>query len=113
MYFDIYTINGSLIPPSVFSRLEVRSAVESNVGEGVSVDKLDDPLEDRNQARQDAEENVADDVSLGTLLVLGGLGHHLEEIDNGNNQAAEADGSETIRQRPFECASRHGSRITS
>lgn len=109
----VYTVPRNFIPPSIFGRLEVRSAVESNVGEGVSVDKLDDPLQDRDQASQEAEENVADDISLSAFLVSGGLRDHSEEVDNGYDQAAKTDGSKTIRQGSLECASRYRSRISS
>lgn len=52
---------------------------------GISVDKLDDPLQDRDQASQEAEEDVPNNVSLGPFLVAGGLSDHLEEVDNRHN----------------------------
>lgn len=33
------------------------------MGEGISVDKFDDPLEDRDEAAENAEEDVGDHVS--------------------------------------------------
>lgn len=42
-------------PPSVFGRLEVGPAVESDVRESESVDEFDDPLQHRDQAAQNAE----------------------------------------------------------
>lgn len=87
--------------PSVLCRRNVRLSVQRDVAVGVSVKELDCPVQKTDDAAQDAEEDVSEDASNPTLLSGLGAGHRAQlsqELDDGDQQAAEADRAEAISE---------------
>ena len=59
------------------------------MGECVSVDELDKPIEDPNHATKNTEHDGTDDVALGALLLLSDAAGLTKHIDDCDNQTAE------------------------
>lgn len=88
--------------PGVLGCRDVCFAVERDVAEGVSVEEGDGPVQQANQTAQDAKQDVADHVAVRGSL---GASHGAEmphEVDDGDDQATEADGAEAVRQSSLE-----------
>jgi hypothetical protein len=69
------------------------------VAEGISVQKLQSPLEKGNEAAEDTEQDVSNHTTntaiLASLLPCDGA-HLAQELDNGDKQTAQTDGSEAV-----------------
>ena len=89
--------------PGIFGSLEVRLAVESDVTECVSVDELNCPVQDAEKTLQTAEHASTDHVALRGLLRLGNTAGLTKHVDNGNDQAAQGNGSKAVGGRTLEC----------
>ena len=83
--------------------------------EGVAVQEVDRPLQDADQAAQDAVHDVPDHVAFGAFLVRGhgrGLPQHVDDRDQ---QAAQADAPEGVGHGAAEgapgCAGWHAARF--
>lgn len=79
--------------------------------EGISVDKLNDPLETGDEARGDAEEDPSGNVTLVRGILARRLGKHLDKIHNGHDETAQTDGSEAVRQGSPQSATRDTSGV--
>lgn len=90
--------------PGVLGGRDVGFAVEGNVGKGVVVDELDGPVEEADETAEEAEEDGADDVAgLGFAALRDG--HRLaHELDQADDETAEADAAEGVRHRAAEGA---------
>lgn len=89
--------------PSVLCSSDVRLAVQRNVDERISVEKLDGPLDDGEEAAKDTEDNVAyhtTNTSFVTSLASRYRAELSQELQNRNNETAEADGAKAIGQGP-------------
>lgn len=85
--------------PGVFGSGNVRLAVQSNVAESVAVEELESPFEDRQEAAENAEDHIADHATDTTVIhgLLAGNGAQLaEELDDGDKQTSQADGTEAV-----------------
>lgn len=92
-------------PPCSLCRREIRLSEEGDIGKGVAVHKLDGPLHKAQDALYTAEEDGADQISLPGLGLLSYGAELTEEIDDGDKQTSQADGTETVRQGPPQGAS--------
>jgi len=82
--------------------LKVRLAVQRDVAERISVQELESPLQEAEQAVDHAEDDVSNHVSntaAAANLVPRDGADLAQELDNGDEQAAQADGAEAVRQR--------------
>jgi hypothetical protein len=70
--------------------------VQGNVGESIFVDELNSPIKKTDEASQDAKEDLAHELSLRCLILLGNRACLAEELDNGNDQASKADTAKTV-----------------
>ena len=80
--------------PGVLSRSDVRLAVQGNVNESIAVEELDSPLDDGQDAAQDAEDDPANHTKDATLItgrVPGDGADSAQELDDGDHETAEAD----------------------
>lgn len=71
------------------------------MAKSIAVQELEGPLEQAQEAAEDAKDDVANhaaDAALAAGLAAGDGAELAQELDNGNEQAAEADGAETVRQ---------------
>lgn len=87
--------------PGVLGGGDVRLAVQRNVAEGVAVKELESPLNQSEEAVQDAKDCHADEATDTTLLhglALGDGTELAEELDNSHEKTAQADGSKAVCQ---------------
>lgn len=90
--------------PGVLSCRDVRLAVQRNVAEGIPVEESNRPFKDPNQTSQDTENGVPYGASNSTLLPSLALHNRTkvpQKLDDGNNQAAEADRAEAVGESPL------------
>lgn len=66
--------------------------------EGVAVDELDSPLQKTQQAADTAEDGVSDKASVCALLIASGVANLTKELDNGNQQATQSNGTKAVCQ---------------
>lgn len=82
--------------PGCLSGWYICLPVQGNVGESIFVDELNSPIKKTDEASQDAKEDLAHEVSLRCLILLGNRACLAEELDNGNDQASKADTAKTV-----------------
>lgn len=71
------------------------------MAEGIAVEELEGPFENGEQAADNAEDDVANGATNTTVVhgLLAGNGANLaQELNNGDKQAAEADGAEAVSE---------------
>lgn len=90
--------------PSVLGGRDVGLAVEGNVRESVAVEQGDGPVKEADETAKDAEEDVADHVAVGSSLRTCNGAHVAQEVDDGDDQTAKADGTKAVRQSALQCA---------
>ena len=95
------------VPPGFFSSGDVSLAVEGDVGEGVAVDELDGPVEDADEAAEHAERDRRDDVAGLGFLLLRDADRLPQHVDERDDQRAEADAAERVRNRAPERTALH------
>lgn len=87
--------------PGVLGSRDVRLAVQCNVDKGIAVEELNSPLNNGQNAAHDAEDDPADhtkDTALVACRVSSDRAYSAQELDDGNDQTAEADGTEAVGQ---------------
>lgn len=82
--------------PGILGRREVGLSVESNVTEGVSVEEIDGPLQHAENTSKNTEYNIAKDVSLRRPLTSSYRAQVSQELNNGDKQASQANGSKAV-----------------
>lgn len=66
--------------------------------ESVAVEKLDSPFQEAQQAADTAEQSVSEHTSICSLLIASGIANLAKELDNGNQQATQSNGTEAVCQ---------------
>lgn len=90
--------------PGVLRSRDVGLAVESNVDVSVLIEELHEPLNQAEQTSNDAENNVANHAEYATLIrsrAPGCVTDKTEELNDGDNETAKADGAEAVGQSAF------------
>ena len=80
------------------------------MNEGVAIDELDRPVDNADNASQDAEHDGPDDISLRGLLLLRDAACLPYHVNERHDQGPEADAAEAVRHAPPERASRRSPR---
>jgi hypothetical protein len=75
--------------PSVLCALEVVLAVQRHVAEGIAVDELNSPIEQANDALQEAKGNAAAHVASLGLLLLRNRAQLANAVDDGDQETAQ------------------------
>lgn len=76
------------------------------MAEGVAVKELKSPFQERQDAAQDTENNIANHTTnsiIGTGLALCDRTELAKELNNCNQQTTEADGTEAVGEGTFSC----------
>jgi hypothetical protein len=84
--------------PCIFCSCEVRLAVEGDVAEGIAVEELDGPLQKTKQATNAAEDCVTNHAATRSLLVASSVAELAQELHDGDQQAAQTDGTKAVGQ---------------
>ena len=84
--------------PCGFRALDVALAVQRHVAEGVAVDELHGPFEDANETAENAEADLANEVSIAGCLVAGHGAELAQELDDGHNEGSEGDAAKAVGQ---------------
>lgn len=79
------------------------------MGEGIAIEELDGPVQDANDAAEDAEQDRANKIALGCFLLLSNGADLTQEVDDCNHKTTKTDASETVGHGAFESSPR-GSR---
>lgn len=87
---------GIYIRPGVFRGCNIALSVKCDVTESIAIDELHRPVEDANDALQNAEGATGSDVAGVRFLLLCDAAGLSEQVDNGYNQTAEADAAEAV-----------------
>jgi hypothetical protein len=72
------------------------------VGKGISIDELDSPIKQANEASQDAKEDSAQGVTLTSFGLLRYGTQLSEAVDDGDDQASKTDTSERVGHASLE-----------
>ena len=68
------------------------------MAESVAVEELDSPFQKTEQAADTAEQSITDHASICGLLVASSIANLAKELDNGNQQTAQSNGTEAVCQ---------------
>lgn len=85
--------------PGVLGGVKILLSIQRNVSVGISVDELNSPLNHSQQALEDAEKGHANEATNAAIvgrLLLSNRAELAQELDNGDNQAAEGNGAEAV-----------------
>jgi len=90
--------------PCILRSRNVSLAVERDMAEGISVDKLHSPFKQTEQALKTAEEYINHDVAVPSLTLLCNRAEMTECVDYGHDEGTEGDRAEGVCQAALECA---------
>ena len=82
--------------PGLLGGTDVAVAVESNVDVGISVEVVDECANAGNTAGGNASENGANKVTVGSSLVLQKIEEGAEQVKEGDDERAQADGAQAV-----------------
>ena len=82
----------------------VRLPVQRNVTKRILIEELHEPVEEANQAPKHTEQDLPHHVPLRRRVLLGDIARLAEELDDSDDQAAEADGAEAVGDGALEGA---------
>ncbi|KFY62481.1 hypothetical protein V496_04569 [Pseudogymnoascus sp. VKM F-4515 (FW-2607)] len=83
---------------------DIRLPVQRNVAERILVEELDEPVQQPNEAPQHTEHDLPDHVTLRRRVLLGHIARLAQELDDGHDEGAEADGAEGVGDGALEGA---------
>nr|POF06841.1 hypothetical protein CFP56_77049 [Quercus suber] len=97
---------GHHVLPSSFCALDVVPAIERDIRECVAVDKLHSPVQETDDASEDAERDARGHITGVGFMLSGDRAGLAEHVDDGHQQTTQADGTEAVRQSAASSTSR-------
>lgn len=91
--------------PGFFGTSKVCLAIQGDVTESISVDELQSPLHQPEDALQEAKEDICDHISRSSGLIARGRASEAQKVQNCDEKTAESDGAKAVRQGSARCSS--------
>jgi hypothetical protein len=82
--------------PSSLRRYKVALSVESDVGEGVTVQELNRPVQNADQALQTAQEYDSNDISILGRTLSSRRANLAQELDDSHDETSKTDAAEAV-----------------
>ena len=92
--------------PGILRGRDVRLPVQCNMRERISVQELHRPVQQADQAAENAESDHADDVAVLCALLSRHTAYLSQTVDDRHDQTAKANRAETVRQGTLQRAPR-------